>query len=96
MRLFLEKLLRRTVPVYLCTDCASLRDALAKMDGRTASKRLQVDLEAIREALELGLIDHVAHVPSGWNYADETTKVRGFGDSLLEKSMQTCTVEVPV
>ena len=95
LRLFLEKMLARTIPVYLCTDCASLRDALAN-DGRTTSKRLQVDLEAIQEAIDSGLIDHIAHCPSALNYADETTKVKGLGDSLLEKAMSECRVDVAV
>jgi len=86
LRLFIERLMNRSVPVIIFGDCGSLITAVHSKYApcTVSSKRLQIDLYILKEALEEGLVDFVEHLPARCNPADDLTKTQG--TELLEHS----------
>ena len=59
------------VPVYPCTDCKSLFDALHKLSVSVDEKRVQIDLSSIRESVD---VESLRWVPTTQMHADALTK----------------------
>ena len=64
-----------TPSVTIYTDCGSLYDYLHKSRGIT-EKRLLVELEAIKQAMEREEVNHVEWVPTNQQLADTFTKTK--------------------
>src|SRR6202035_2767640 len=69
----IEKILRISLPLTLCTDSKSLYDCLVKL-GTTQEKRLMVDLMCLRQAYERREIMEIKWINGGSNPADAMTK----------------------
>ena len=63
-------------------------DLLATHCGKLTSRRLDIDLEILREGIATGAVDFCGHCPTELNYADECTKEIDVLESKVEKSMQ--------
>ncbi len=70
----LESLLHQTVPMQMPTDCKSLFDVIVKA-GRTADRRLMIDIAACRQAYERHEIADIGYINSNYNLTDCKTKV---------------------
>eukprot|EP00391_Amoebophrya_sp_Ameob2_P007359 CAMPEP_0178984670 /NCGR_PEP_ID=MMETSP0795-20121207/1737_1 /TAXON_ID=88552 /ORGANISM="Amoebophrya sp., Strain Ameob2" /LENGTH=134 /DNA_ID=CAMNT_0020675565 /DNA_START=460 /DNA_END=864 /DNA_ORIENTATION=- len=90
-----EKILQRRVPLYLMTDAGSIVDHVGSSNMNLSSKRLQIDMQVIREAMDHH-VDNLIHVPSELNYADELTKstTTKEGASMLEKGMSSNILQI--
>ena len=93
LKLIFQKVLGCDVPLHFLTDCASLVEHLAAYVGKLTSKRLQIDLEILRESLDTNLVDTIGHCPSELNYGDELTKV--LKESAIEKAMSSNVLDLP-
>jgi len=69
----IEKILRKSVPLTLCTDSKSLYECLVKL-GTTREKRLMVDLMCLRQAYERREVAEVRWIDGDSNPADAMTK----------------------
>jgi phage FluMu gp28-like protein len=86
------------VRLILLSDCGSLVDYLKKQHVQssvTSSKRLEIDLELIRQAIEDGVIDRVLHIPGGLNHADSQTKKDVDAAARLRDAVTTAEIELP-
>ena len=83
----------------LCIDCGSLVTFLDsttnKLKSDVGSKRLAIDLEVMREAVEEGDLDFVRHVSGRWNYANENTKDLNPSEKILEQACATNVIHLP-
>ena len=70
-----EKILRKPVPLMLCTDSKSLYECLVKL-GTTREKRLMVDLMCLRQAYERREVAEVRWIDGDSNPADAMTKAK--------------------
>lgn len=73
MRLTLNMVFNRLVPLKLYTDSKSLYDSLVRINS-TTEKRLLVDLHMLRQSYERREISDVYWIPTGQNPADALTK----------------------
>ena len=65
------------VSLVVYSDCGSLVEYLQRQQMGTAvtsSRRLEIDLEVLREAIALNEIDFFLHCPGVLNQADNQTK----------------------
>jgi hypothetical protein len=69
----IEKILRISLPLTICTDSKSLYDCLVKL-GTTQEKRLMVDLMCLRQSYERREIAEVKWIDGNTNPADAMTK----------------------
>lgn len=80
LRLALNDMLDRIIPLHVYTDSRSLYDCLTKI-GRTTEKRLLIDLCMLRQNYERREITEVYWIPTAQNPADSFTKFTA-GSSL--------------
>lgn len=83
--------------MLLC-DCGSLVDHLKVQHVRStvaSSKRLEIDIEVIRQAIEEGEIDRVAHIPHPLNHADCQTKHDKDSAGRLRYAVCNAQIELP-
>lgn len=73
LRVTLNDMFGRPVPLVVCTDSKSLYDMLVGLKS-TTEKRLLIDLAGLREAYEMREIDEIIWIPSECNPADALTK----------------------
>jgi hypothetical protein len=69
----IEKILRISLPLTICTDSKSLYDCLVKL-GTTQEKRLMIDLMCLRQSYERREIAEVKWIDGNINPADAMTK----------------------
>ena len=69
----IEKILRISLPLTICTDSKSLYDCLVKL-GTTQEKRLMIDLMCLRQSYERREIAEVRWIDRNTNPADTITK----------------------
>jgi hypothetical protein len=69
----IEKILRISLPLTICTDSKSLYDCLVKL-GTTQEKRLMIDLMCLRQSYERREIAEVKWIDGSTNPADAMTK----------------------
>lgn len=74
----LEKALKKTIPLVICTDSNSLYECLVKL-GTTAEKRLMIDIMCLRQAYERRLIAEIVWIGGPENPADAMTKSKSNG-----------------
>eukprot|EP00391_Amoebophrya_sp_Ameob2_P003407 CAMPEP_0179004898 /NCGR_PEP_ID=MMETSP0795-20121207/13583_1 /TAXON_ID=88552 /ORGANISM="Amoebophrya sp., Strain Ameob2" /LENGTH=141 /DNA_ID=CAMNT_0020699257 /DNA_START=242 /DNA_END=668 /DNA_ORIENTATION=+ len=81
--------------VVLDDDAGSIVDHVGSSNMNLSSKRLQIDMQVIREAMDHH-VDNLIHVPSELNYADELTKstTTKEGASMLEKGMSSNILQI--
>ena len=88
--------IKSAVPIFPCTDCKSLYDALRKLQLSVDEKRVLIDINAIKEIVQG---DTVRWVPSHLQYADGLTKrsaaLRDTFRNWLEKPVISLQVTVP-
>eukprot|EP00392_Amoebophrya_sp_AT5.2_P019237 g19997.t1 len=94
LRRLVENVMQVVVPLYIFTDCASIIDHVSTSNVNLTSKRLQIDIAVLREALDLGLITNLVHCPSELNYADELTKAKNENHSEIEKAMASISIAI--
>jgi hypothetical protein len=75
MKSTIEKILRKSIPLTLCTDSKSLYECLVKL-GTTREKRLMVDLMCLRQAYERREVAEVKWIDGDSNPADAMTKAK--------------------
>ena len=83
--------------MLLC-GCGSLVGHLKVQHVRStvsSSKRLEIDLEIIRQAIEDQVIDRVAHIPHPLNLADCQTKHDKESSSRLRYAVTHAEIELP-
>jgi hypothetical protein len=71
----IERILRISLPLILCTDSQSLYDCLVKL-GTTQEKRLMIDVMCLRESYERREITEVKWIKGKTNPADSMTKAK--------------------
>lgn len=71
----LENILKKDIPLRMLTDSKSLFDIITK-NSHTSEKRLQIDIQVIREAYEKHEISDVGFIRSENNPADAFTKLQ--------------------
>jgi len=89
----LDKILRRPVPLILCTDSRSLYDCLVKL-GTTNEKRLMIDIMSLRQSYEKREIAEVRWIDGRGNPADAMTK--GAPCGALKRLIDTNRLQVRV
>ena len=97
LRMFLERLLQTRIRAELLTDCNSLVEHLRAETGKFSSKRLDLDMEQLREVVVTGEITCVRHCGSDLQYADTLTKLQKEqkGDKdLLEEAMESNVIKI--
>ena len=87
----LEKILRTSLPLTICTDSKSLYDCLVKL-GTTQEKRLMIDLMCLRQSYERREIAEVRWIDRNTNLADVMTKSKAC--SALKDLIDTNKVNV--
>jgi hypothetical protein len=87
----LEKILRTSLPLTICTDSKSLYDCLVKL-GTTQEKRLMIDLMCLRQSYERREIAEVRWIDGNTNPADAMTKSKAC--SALKDLIDTNKVNV--
>jgi hypothetical protein len=87
----IEKILRISLPLTICTDSKSLYDCLVKL-GTTQEKRLMIDLMCLRQSYERREIAEVRWIDGNTNPADAMTKSKAC--SALKDLIDTNKVNV--
>ena len=87
----LEKILRTSLPLTICTDSKSLYDCLVKL-GTTQEKRLMIDLMCLHQSYERREIAEVRWIDGNTNPADAMTKSKAC--SALKDLIDTNKVNV--
>lgn len=87
LRVTLNNIFDRSIPLVLYTDSKSLFDSIVGMNS-TTEKRLLIDLSLLRERYELRELTEVVWIPSEENPADALTKENASPAlmSLLQKN----------
>lgn len=75
IRLALNDMLDRVIPLRVYTDSRSLYDCLTRIN-QTAEKRLLIDLRMLRQSYERREITEVLWIPTAQNPADAFTKAK--------------------
>lgn len=89
----LEVLLQQPIPIQMLTDSKGLFDVIVKA-GKTAERRLMIDIAACRQAYERHEIGDIAFTRSEYNLADCMTKI--MHPAQLMNVMRTAHLEHPV
>lgn len=74
----LELILKKTIPLVICTDSNSLYTCLVKL-GTTTEKRLMVDILCMRQAYDRRLVTEILWIEGNSNPADAMTKSKACG-----------------
>lgn len=80
LRLAMNVILSKVLPLVLYTDSKSLFYSLVGMKS-TTEKRLLIDLFMLRESYELGKLTEVSWIPISQTLADASTK-KNLSDNL--------------
>jgi hypothetical protein len=89
----IERALKISLPLVLCTDSKSLYDCLVKL-GTTQEKRLMIDVMCLRQAYERREIAEVKWIQGDTNPADSMTKEKP--SNALEQLIDTNRVHLEV
>ncbi|RFU29713.1 hypothetical protein B7463_g6637, partial [Scytalidium lignicola] len=89
----IDKALKISLPLVLCTDSKSLYDCLVKL-GTTQEKRLMIDVMCLRQAYERREIAEVKWIQGTTNPADSMTKEKS--SNALKQLVDTNKVQLKV
>ncbi|RFU25514.1 hypothetical protein B7463_g10820, partial [Scytalidium lignicola] len=89
----IDKALKISLPLALCTDSKSLYDCLVKL-GTTQEKRLMIDVMCLRQAYERREIAEVKWIQGTTNPADSMTKEKS--SNALKQLVDTNKVQLEV
>lgn len=91
IKLTFQCILKREIPLVLCTDSHSLYECLVKL-GSTSEKRLMIDIMCIRQSYERREIAQIIWIDGNSNPADAMTKSKPC--PALRKLIETNKIDV--